>query len=204
MEILVKKVTVGKWRVNCYLISCNTEAWIIDPGDEVDIIINSFDLDNYDLKGIVNTHGHFDHIGAVAEIKERYKVPFFLHSRDKRLATQGNLYRRMLGDTKIYKTPIVDKYLDDIPFLELNGYKILIHHTPGHTNGGICFEIKNNLFTGDMLLKRNNLSSLPGANKELMELSLNFIFEKFQGFLIYPGHGDSFILDNDSVYKFKI
>lgn len=77
MKIIIKKVTVGKWKVNCYLISCEEEAWIIDPGDDVETIISSFDLNNYDLKGIVNTHSHFDHIGAVAEIKERYNVPFF-------------------------------------------------------------------------------------------------------------------------------
>ncbi len=205
MKIIIKKVTVGKWKVNCYLISCENEAWIIDPGDDVETIISSLNLDNYDLKGIVNTHSHFDHIGAVAEIKERYNIPFFLHSKDKRLATQGNLYRRMVGDETICKTPIIDEYLDDLPFLDLKGYEILIHHTPGHTNGGVCFEINNNLFTGDMLLKSNRfIPNLPGANNELMELSLNFIFEKFKGFLINPGHGKSFILDNDSINKFKL
>lgn len=205
MNIIINKVTVGQWKVNCYLISCEDEAWIIDPGDDVKTIINNFDLNNFDLKGIVNTHSHFDHIGAVAEIKERYNVPFFLHSKDKRLATQGNLYRRMLGDTTICKTPIIDEFLDDLPFLELKKHKIIIHHTPGHTNGGVCFEINNNLFSGDMLLKSSGaISNLPGSNNELMEVSLDFIFEKFKGFTIYPGHGKSFILDNDSINKFKL
>lgn len=205
MEIIVKKVTVGEWKVNCYLVSCEDEAWIIDPGDDVETIISSLDLDNYKLKGIINTHSHFDHIGAVATIQEKYNISFFLHSKDKRLATQGNLYRRMVGDTKICKTPIIDEYLDDLTFLELKGHKILIHHTPGHTNGGVCFEINNNLFAGDMLLKGNSsISNLPGANKELMDLSLNYLFDNFKGFIINPGHGKSFILDNDSINKFKI
>lgn len=205
MEILSKKVIVGKWKVNCYLISCEDEAWIVDPGDDVETIISSLDLDSYKLKGIINTHGHFDHIGAVAEIKERYNIPFLLHSKDKRLATQGNLYRRMVGDLKLCKTPIIDEYLDDLPSLELKRHKIVIHHTPGHTNGGVCLEINNNLFVGDMLLKGNSsISNLPGSNKELMVLSLNYLFDNFKGFIINPGHGKSFILDNDSINKFKI
>jgi hydroxyacylglutathione hydrolase len=205
MDILIKKVTVGKWKVNCYLISCENEAWIIDPGDDAETIVRCLNLDSYDLKGIVNTHSHFDHIGAVAEIKERYNIPFYLHSQDKRLTTQGNLYRRMVGDTIICKTPIIDNYLDDLPFLNLKGNKILIHHTPGHTNGGVCFEINKNLFAGDMLLESNStISNLPGVNSGLMEVSLDFIFKKFKGFLVNPGHGKSFILNDNLICKFKL
>ena len=204
MDIIVKKVTVGKWKVNCYLISCENEAWVIDPGDDAQTIVRGLNLDSYELKGIVNTHSHFDHIGAVSEIKERYNIPFFLHSKDKRLATQGNLYRRIVGDTLICKTPIIDEYLDNLSFLDLKGNKIFIHHTPGHTNGGVCLEVNMNLFAGDMLLKnKGNISNLPGVNSKLMKESLNLIFEKFHGFLINPGHGNSFILDDNLIHKFK-
>jgi hydroxyacylglutathione hydrolase len=202
---MVNKIIVGNWEENCYLVFYEDEAWIIDPGEDVESIISGLNLNDYKLNGIINTHGHFDHIGAVADIKEKYNIPFFLHSKDKRLATQGNLYRRMVGDNKIYKTPIIDGYLDDVPFLKLKNHKIMIHHTPGHTNGGVCFEIGEILFAGDMLLGNNSsLSTLPGANKELMSLSLRYIFENFKGFLIYPGHGNSFILDDDSINKFKL
>jgi glyoxylase-like metal-dependent hydrolase (beta-lactamase superfamily II) len=204
MEVIINKITVGNWKENCYLISCEDEAWVLDPGDDTERIISTLNLNNYKLKGIINTHGHFDHIGAVAGIKEKYNIPFFIHSKDKRLLTQGNLYRRMVGDTTTYKTPVIDEYLDDLKCLELKEYKILIHYTPGHTNGGVCFEIDGKLFAGDMLLRKSiSLSNLPGANKELMSSSLKYIFENFKGFLIYPGHGKSFILDGDSINKFK-
>lgn len=204
MVVLVKKITVGNWKENCYLVSCEDEAWIIDPGDDIERIISNLNLNNYKLKGIINTHGHFDHIGAVTDIKEKYNIPFFIHSKDKRLVTQANLYRRMVGDTTIYKTPFIDEYLDNLKSFKLKTHKILIHHTPGHTNGGVCFEIDGNLFVGDMLIKNSpSLSNLPGENKELMLLSLKYIFKNFKGFLINPGHGKSFILDDDSINKFK-
>lgn len=205
MAVIINKIILGNWKQNCYLISCEDEAWIVDPGDDAETIISNLNLNNYKLKGIINTHGHFDHIGAVAEIKEKYDISFFINSKDKRLLTQGNLYRRMVGgDMAIYKTPIIDEYLDHIEYLELKKHKIFIHHFPGHTNGGVCFEIGDNLFAGDMLLK-NSIPSfiLPGANKKLMSLSLNYIFDKFKGFKIYPGHGKSFVLDDDSINKFK-
>jgi glyoxylase-like metal-dependent hydrolase (beta-lactamase superfamily II) len=203
MGIVISKVTVGEFKENCYLISDQEEAWLIDPGDDVNRVISILDLEKYKLKGIINTHGHFDHIGAVAEIKDKYGIPFYIHSNDRRLVTQGNLYRRMLGQMTIYRTPTIDGYLDDLDFLDLKNNKIFIHHTPGHTNGGVCFEVDGNLIAGDMLLKRSfNLLNLPGENKELMVNSINYIFENFKGHTVYPGHGNTFVLDEVVLNEF--
>lgn len=204
MKIIINKVILGAWKENCYIISCDDEAWIVDPGEDSELIISSLKLDEYKLKGIIGTHGHFDHIGAVRILQEKYNIPFFIHSEDKRLVTQGNLYRNMLGDVTIYKTPKIDGYLEDKKYLELKHHKILIHHTPGHTNGGVCFEIENNLIVGDTLLKINpSIKYLPGGNKRLMLRSLNFLLKEFKGFVINPGHGKEFTLDDELITKFK-
>jgi glyoxylase-like metal-dependent hydrolase (beta-lactamase superfamily II) len=196
MDLTIKVVTVGNWRVNCYLIAVGDKGWLIDPGDEYEIIVSSFDLDSFKLEGIINTHGHFDHIGAVADIKEKYKIPFLIHSKDKRLVNQSNLYRKIAGDSSIKKTPAIDKYLDDFPFLGLHDKRILIHYIPGHTNGGVCFEIDGNLFTGDLFFKnRVGRTDLPGGSKSSLSTSIKYIFNRFLGFRIYPGHGESFILE---------
>ena len=140
----------------------------------------------------------------MAQIKRKYDIPFFVHSKDKRLLTQGNLYRRMVGNTVICETPVIDEYLDDIEYFELKSHKIFVHHFPGHTNGSVCFEVCGNLFVGDILLKNDSFSfKLPGANKELMALSLAYIYQTFRGYKIYPGHGESFSLDDDSINRFK-
>lgn len=204
MEVIIDSVVLGKWKENCYIISCDSEAWIVDPGEDSELIIKFLNLDNYNLKGIICTHGHFDHIGAAYVLQQKYEIPFFIHSKDKRLITQGNLYRNMLGDTKIYKTPKIDDYLDDMEFLDLKHHKIKIHYTPGHTNGGVCFQIGNNLIAGDMLLKKYiPMKNLPGENKKLMNSSIKYLLSEFKGFVIYPGHGKKFILDIEMINEFK-
>lgn len=205
MELIIKKIVVGKWKVNCYLIASGNAAWVIDPGDEVENIVHGLQLDSFQLKGIINTHGHFDHIGAVAAIKEKYKIPFLIHSKDKRVVTQGNLYSRMVGDNAVVLTPLIDYYLDDLTPLEIGSKKILIHYVPGHSTGSVCFEIEGNLFSGDIFLGNNiGRTDLPGGNKDSLVASVNYIFDKFIGFKIHPGHGESFILDKPLVEKLKL
>lgn len=205
MEVSIKVITVGNWKVNCYIITFGDEGWLIDPGDDYESIISHLCLDTLKLKGIINTHGHFDHIGAVADIKEKYKIPFLIHSKDERLIRQGNLYRKMAGDLTVKKTSVIDKYLDNLTCLELQNKRILIHYTPGHTAGSVCFEIDGNLFSGDLLFEKNvGRTDLPGGNNELLLTSVNYIFKNFIGFRIYPGHGESFILEEDFIKKNKL
>lgn len=204
MELSINVIVVGTWKVNCYLIALGKESWLIDPGDEFERIVSDFNLYNLKIQGIINTHGHFDHVGAIQEIKEKFKIPFFIHSKDERLVNQSNLYRKMAGDSSVTKTPVIDKYLDDIPFLGLAKEKILIHYTPGHTNGGVCFEIGRNLFVGDLFFKKiAGRTDLPGGNKNLLLSSLNYIFNQFVGFRIHPGHGEPFFLDENLIKKLK-
>jgi hydroxyacylglutathione hydrolase len=204
MELSIKVIVVGNWKVNCYLITLGNDCWLVDPGDEFESVVSYFNLDNLKLNGIINTHGHFDHIGAVAEIKEKYNVPFLIHSKDERLVYQSNLYRRMAGDLSTIKTPSIDKYLDDLSFLELHDKRILIHYTPGHTNGGVCFEIAGSLFTGDLFFEKYvGRTDLPGGNIQSLSSSISFVFDRFMGFRIYPGHGESFILDKNLINKLK-
>jgi hydroxyacylglutathione hydrolase len=204
MEVTIRVITVGNWKVNCYAVTIGDEGWLIDPGDEYEKIISYLNLDIFRLKGILNTHGHFDHSGAIAEIKEKYQIPYLIHSRDERLMKQANLYRRMAGDLSIKKTPKVDKYLDNIGYIILQDKRLLIHYTPGHTGGSVCFEIDGNLFTGDLFVENKiGRTDLPGGNKSALSISINYVFDKFLGFRIHPGHGESFILDEKLIKIIK-
>jgi len=205
MDVTIKAISVGNWKVNCYVVSVGDEGWLIDPGDEFETLTSHLCLDSLNLKGIINTHGHFDHIGAVVDIKEKYKIPFLIHSKDKRLIGQGNLFRRITGDLAVKKTPVIDECLDSLAYLELKDKRILVHHTPGHTSGSVCFEIGGNLFSGDLIFKNNvGRIDLPGGNKKSLINSLDYIFSKFIGFQIYPGHGESFILEENLIKNLKL
>ena len=112
MSVIIKCETVGEWQENSYLVEYNDEAWVIDPGDEFDKLDDAFKSGK--LIGIINTHGHFDHIGAVQQFQEKYNIPFYIHSKDKQLVTQGNLYKKIAGGTSVFKTPVINQVLDDV------------------------------------------------------------------------------------------
>lgn len=196
MEVSVKGLCVGDWKENSYLLEYRQEAWLIDPGDDFDELDEFFSISHYQVKGIINTHGHFDHIGAVSDFKEKYDVPFYIHSKDKQLVKQGNLYRRLAGSSTIIKTPVIDYFLDDVPSFPIQDKTIKIHKTPGHTHGSVCFEIDKLLFTGDLFFKNVlGRTDLPGGSKELLNHSVQYILDNFNNYTIYPGHGASFLMD---------
>lgn len=197
MEVFVKSLCVGKWKENSYLIGYCNEVWLIDPGDNFDELDDYFSTSRYRVKGVAATHGHFDHIGAVSDFREKYNVPFYIHSKDKPLVRQGNLYRRLAGSDTTVKTPEMDYFLDDVSTLPIGDKTIRIHKTPGHTNGSICFEIDKFLFTGDIFFKDMlGRTDLPGGNKELLRHSVDYILDNFYNYTIYPGHGEAFLIDD--------
>ncbi len=198
MLFQVKKVVVGKWKVNCYHISFSNEVWLIDPGDDAQSIITNFELNNYkNIKGILLTHGHFDHIGAVDELSIAYNLPVYIHSKDLKLVSQANLFRKIAGDFRVLKTPRIDNFLENFPEISIGWKKIKTFNLTGHTEGGVCFSIDNNLFIGDLLIgNKIGRSDLPGGNKYALKESLRFIIDNFLGYRIYPGHGDDFYLNS--------
>ncbi|MES2330146.1 MAG: MBL fold metallo-hydrolase [Bacteroidota bacterium] len=200
IEIIYK--TVGVWKENSYLLTFEGKSWIIDPGENFDELVAFFG--NRTFVGIINTHGHFDHLGAVRQFQETHKIPFYIHSKDKRLVSQANLYRKMAGDATIYPTPAIDVYLDDLDPISIGSQIIRIHHIPGHTEGSVAFEIGNNLIVGDLLFENTvGRTDLPGGNKEKLFSSVNYVIRNFKNFVIYPGHGDAFILTDDAIRVFQ-
>jgi len=194
------KIITGRLKQNCYLVSKNNFLIIIDPGNNATNIVDEIDKNNLIPLAILNTHAHFDHIGAVDYLKNKYSIPFYLHSNDVRLLRSANLYQLVFkGDGKI-KVPGVDFFFDDDNNQSDNfgEMKFSILHTPGHTNGGVCILIGDNLFTGDTLMKNViGRSDLPGGNKNKLIDSLIIIKDLPHNLNIYPGHGNKSILGDE-------
>jgi len=188
----IVKIITGKWKENCYLLFLNNNKVIaIDPGDEVDKIKVSLKNDSQ-LIAIFNTHAHYDHIGAVGELKNYYKCPFYLHSQDEKLLKSANLYKHLFDNKKPITIPKVDYYFDKtiLPII-IDDYKIDVLHTPGHTKGGVCFLINNFLFTGDTLLKgKIGRTDLPGSNIDELKKTLVLLSSLPKQLVVLPGHGD--------------
>ena len=89
--IKIKKITTGIWNTNSYQIIKNNTSCIIDPGDEFSKLQDEFFMQNIEQKGIICTHGHFDHIGSAFEFQHMYKIPVYIHLNGLKLTKQSNL-----------------------------------------------------------------------------------------------------------------
>ena len=188
--IKVHKIPGNKWIPNCYFVCNDSDAIIIDPGCHLNLIKEY--LTGYKLKGIIATHGHYDHILNVSKLKKEYNVLFYMHPADKKLVKHANFYLKLFNGEDIIEIPEVDVWINDSETLDFEFVKFNVIHTPGHTEGSVCLSFGNYLFTGDLLMKRTiGRTDLPGGNGEKLGNSLKKIINIFPDVNIYPGHGEN-------------
>jgi len=139
---------------------------------------------------IINTHAHLDHIGAVAEIKERYTIPFYLHIAEKPVLESYPIATRMFG-LQEKETPSVDKWIESGGPLIIGPFTFSIIETPGHTPGGCSYVIEDCVFVGDTLFQGSiGRTDLPGGDWPTLENSLvNLMTSLNLDIKVYSGHG---------------
>jgi len=192
--MFIKRLVVGVLETNCYLISCKKTkiAAVIDPGgeDEVDLILNLLQKNNFDLKYIINTHGHIDHIAGNKTLKAKTEALLLIHRLDADMLVNANKnFSSFMG--KEICSPHADKLLEEGDEIYLGTLNLIVIHTPGHTLGGISLVSNNIVFTGDTLFAGGiGRTDLPGGSyqdliKSIKEKLLILGDDK----IIYPGHG---------------
>ncbi|MBA7490282.1 Hydroxyacylglutathione hydrolase GloC [subsurface metagenome] len=193
-EMFLKKLIVGELETNCYLIGCKKtkKAAMIDPGgeEEVDLVLNFLQENNFDLKYIINTHGHIDHIAGNNLLKAKTKALLLIHRLDADMLVDANKnFSSFMG--KEMCSPPADKLLEEGDEISLGTLNLIVIHTPGHTPGGISLVLSNIVFTGDTLFAGGiGRTDLPGGSyqdliKSIQEKLLVLSDDK----IIYPGHG---------------
>jgi len=190
-NLQVETVTNGRWRENCYIAVKNGEALVIDPGGDAAGIKEKLRTTASSPVAVLLTHGHYDHIGAAAEIKEHFSVPLYASRGDSRLINQANLYRSIFDSDEVISIPAVDVNYEDLslPFA-IGGFSVEVFFSPGHTKGSTCLGIEGCWFTGDTLFRKSiGRTDLPGGSAEaLVETLRRFVRVPREG-TIYPGHG---------------
>jgi len=169
----IKTIKVSILRTNCYIIIDEpaNEAIVIDPGDEADEIIPH--LEGLKVKYIVITHGHWDHVGAVEEIKKFTNAPVAMSLGDDWFA-------------------LPDKELKDGDILTIGQLKFKVIHTPGHSKACICLYTTGHLFSGDTLFAGTcGRMDLPGGSQTDMVKSLKRLTNLPDDTIVYPGHGET-------------
>ncbi|MBK1809307.1 MBL fold metallo-hydrolase [Clostridium sp. YIM B02505] len=183
----VARITVGSNFENCYIVINDetNEGIIIDPGADSEKIIDFIESKNIKPVVILITHGHFDHTGAVIDIRDKYGIEFYINELDEQLI-QKKTY--IYGDL-----PIANHYLTDEQELEFAGIKLKCIHTPGHTPGGISFLIGDILICGDTLFQQS-LGRTDFTGGDFATL-INSITKKLMvlddSVRVLPGHGDT-------------
>lgn len=166
---MVRGIVVGVFAENCWVIGSRRtrEGIVIDPGDQPEEILALARDMGLNVKVIANSHAHLDHILGVRGVQEATGASFLLHPQDLEIAkgaAQSAL--RLLGQP-IEPPPEPDRLLADGDDVEVDGLKLTVIHTPGHTQGSISFYGEGMLFSGDTLFRGSiGRTDLPGGNYE--------------------------------------
>jgi len=194
MTIQIEKIVSGRLRQNGYVVgNAEREAIIIDPGADYERTINVLEQNAWRPLAILNTHGHCDHIGAVAKLMRQYDLPFYLSKLDERLVRSANIFAHIFESKRAIEIPVITHDFQAQPNpLKIGSYDVVVFATPGHTPGSSCIGIKEHLFTGDTLLRGNvGRTDLPGGDASELTESMQLLGGLDEDFIIYPGHGRS-------------
>lgn len=184
------RLVVGPLGVNCYIIMDQDEALVIDPGGNGQGIKSFLEEKGFKLKYIVLTHGHFDHVGAVADLKDE-NVEILIHEEDLYLYEIANQQAMNFG-IEIPKLPSPDRFLAEGDRVEFAGMSLDVIHTPGHTPGSISLYGHGLLFTGDTLFANSvGRTDFPRSSHDaLMKSIKDKLFKLPDDTRVLPGHED--------------
>ena len=189
--MILKNLVVGPLAANCYIVGSESskEGMIIDPGAEAEVILRKVKDLELDIKSIVLTHGHIDHIGALKEVKETTGAEVAIHT-DEAQALQEQSVSTLFGLS--YPTPLPpDRLLQGGDSMDIGDLHFLVLHTPGHSPGCICLLGEGIMFSGDTLFNYGvGRADLPGGSYSQL---VNSIHTKLMTLpdntTVYPGHG---------------
>jgi glyoxylase-like metal-dependent hydrolase (beta-lactamase superfamily II) len=189
--MIVRTLALGPAQTNCYLVGTVQEAVVIDPGWEADTILREIRSTELPIKAILLTHGHFDHIGAVADMTDALHVPLIAHAREiDLLNAKGGAE---LFGFKIRAVPPPDRLVAHGETIEIGALKFEVRHVPGHTRGHVAFveHESRSAFVGDVLFAGSiGRTDLPGGDYDTLIASItDHLLTLPDDFKVYPGHG---------------
>lgn len=183
--MIVKSMIAGIYEENCYFVidEATKETVIMDPGGSEEKLEKELLALGAKVKYILLTHGHFDHVGGVDYLAEKFNAPVYIHKLEEEYMEKDNT---VFGSIKK-----IDGYLKDGDILDFANTTIKVFHTPGHTKGGVCLLIDDKLFTGDTLFQGSIGRSdfIGGSYSDLINSIKTKLLVLDKNTEVYPGHG---------------
>jgi len=185
---------VGPLQCNCSVIGDETtrEAIVIDPGDQIEDVLALIEKHNLQVKQIVITHAHIDHVGGAMKLRVATGAPILLNQNDYALLKMLDVQAAWIGMKNPGKVQI-DGSVGQADTIQAGSLTANVIHTPGHTEGSVClyFPAESKLIAGDTLFAGNiGRTDLPGGS---MEKIIDSLHEKVMALpddtLVVPGHG---------------
>jgi len=190
--VIINRLVVGSLSANCYIVGSEVEGegLVIDPGGNAGDINKAIIDSGLDIKVIVLTHGHSDHIAALYEVQDRTGAEVAIHTADDDFLEGRGSFSSQFGIS--YKTPPPpDRLLREGDTIEIGSLSFSVIHTPGHTPGSICLLTDDKVFTGDTLFRRGiGTTLMPGSSRRQLIDSINTrLMVLPDNTVVYPGHG---------------
>lgn len=192
MKSELQKCILGSVYTNCYFLQNKEtgELLIVDPAAHAEKIFQQVSQMNGKPVGILLTHGHFDHILAANEVKEKYKIPIYACRQEEEMLREPSVNMTAYYGEGCSVKP--DRFLNDLDVFEAAGFSVQMIHTPGHTKGSCCYYIREEgiLFSGDTLFYGSvGRTDFPGGSTAEIVRSLHKLLESLpEETDVYPGH----------------
>jgi hydroxyacylglutathione hydrolase len=203
--MIIKKLAVGPLESNCFIIADeNTkEVLVIDPGDESDRILDLINENDYNVKYIVCTHAHFDHVGAVPDLKKETGAKIVIHRDEIEIYKNTREQAALLWGYELDPLPEPDMIASEGDKLVIGNLRFEILHTPGHSPGGICLYGEGILITGDTLFAGSvGRTDFYGGNMEKLKSSFKRLMSLSDEVRVLPGHGPESTIGKEKTDNF--
>ena len=207
--MIIKSLAVGPLEANCFVIGDpgTKEGAIIDPGDDAERILDVIDDSGLNIKFILATHGHFDHVGAVKKLKDKIGCDFLIHEDDLSFVRESKQSAFNWG-FRIDQVPDPDGNVKNGDILKLGDLELHILHTPGHSPGGISIYVPDSriLFSGDTLFYSSiGRTDFRGGSMEVLVSSIkNKLYTLPDETIVHTGHGESTTIGDEKRGNFFV
>ncbi|SHF60889.1 MBL fold metallo-hydrolase [Ornithinibacillus halophilus] len=190
----VKSLSLGPLGTNCYILSKDKEALIVDPGGDASKIESYLTKEGITPRAILLTHAHFDHIGAVEEISKHYNIEVYIHEIEVDWLSDPKLNGSILFTGQVISINVPPRIFSE-GNVTIGNFSFEVIHTPGHSPGSVSFvfEKSKKVFSGDVLFNQGiGRTDLPGGDFGEIERSIrNKLYNLSDDVEVYPGHGPS-------------